>query len=932
VLRPLGGTDDEVTGIYLPLETVAPAQFELPEPTVRNIGDYQSGRLLRDAIRLGARANAGPFRSFARLAVEPRPYQLVPLLMALRMNPVRLLIADDVGIGKTIEACLIARELIDRGEVKRLAVLCPPPLAEQWQTELREKFHLDAELVLPGTATRLERTCRLGESLFERYPYVVVSTDFIKAERRRSEFLRTCPEMVIVDEAHTCAWSGETRSSGRHQRHQLLSGLAANPNRHLVLVSATPHSGNEDAFRSLLKILEPELALLPNDLTGSQNDQNRRKLAKYFVQRRRGDIRHFMQEETPFPKRLEREETYQLSPEYRRFVEKVIEHLRETVLNASTGKRQQRVRWWSALALLRSIASSPAAAAETLRTRAANAMAESVEEADDIGRRAVLDQTEDEGFEGMDITPGSDIGEEDDSGKSRSWLRSLAREAELLKGAKDVKLQRAIALVLELLKDGFSPIVFCRFIPTAEYVAAELRRRLPANVEVTAITGLLPPAEREERINALDDGKLQVMVCTDCLSEGINLQRQFNAVMHYDLAWNPTRHEQREGRVDRYGQSKPEVRALTYYGIDNHIDGLIIDILIQKHKTIRKRLEISVPVPTADAEQVLEAIFSGLLMKEQVKGGDQFSLFGDLFLDSDTGRKETLHQEWEEAAAREERSRSVFAQQTIKVDEVAREMREVQASIGSHTDVRRWAVEAAQAHNAVVSLNGVAHFDFSESPRAVKEIVLPHSNNKPRFTARFELPVKPGEIYLNRAHPIVESLASYVVDTALDGRGEGVARRCGVIQTSAVMTRTTVLLMRFRYHIVTRRGDEENQLLAEDNQLMAFAGSPHNARWLDVSEATSLLQAQSERNIDPDRKEHFLRLVTDAFDLLRPHLDEAARERGQHILEAHRRVRSAAGMRGVTYHVEPHLPPDVMGIFIYLPLAPAAVTSSPLIP
>ena len=84
-------------------------------------------------------------------------YQLVPLLMALRLDPVRLLIADDVGIGKTVEAGLIARELLDRGEVRRMAVLCPPHLAEQWQAELRDKFHIDAELILPGTVSRLER-------------------------------------------------------------------------------------------------------------------------------------------------------------------------------------------------------------------------------------------------------------------------------------------------------------------------------------------------------------------------------------------------------------------------------------------------------------------------------------------------------------------------------------------------------------------------------------------------------------------------------------------------------------------------------------------------------------------------------------------------------------------------------------------------------
>src|SRR6266536_859232 len=333
LVRPLGGTEDEVTGIFLPLERVVPAPFALPNPD--SPGDYRSCRSLRDAVRLGFRSSAGPFRSFAHIAVEPRPYQLVPLLMALKLDPVRLLIADDVGIGKTIEAGLIARELIDRGEVSRMAVLCPPQLAEQWQAELQDKFHLDAELVLPGTAARLERSCSLGQSIFERYPYVVISTDFIKADRRRDEFLRTCPELVSVDEAHTCADSGEGRG-GRHQRYQLISGIAQKAGQHLILVTATPHSGKEDAFRSLLTFLDRDFAHLPEELAGREREQDRRRLAAHFVQRRRGDIRLYLNADTPFPDRQDSEQTYKLSADHKRLIEKVLRYAREVVADPNT--------------------------------------------------------------------------------------------------------------------------------------------------------------------------------------------------------------------------------------------------------------------------------------------------------------------------------------------------------------------------------------------------------------------------------------------------------------------------------------------------------------------------------------------------------------------------------------------------------------------
>jgi len=211
-LRPIGSGEDTRTILYTPLEQQPVTQATFPPPTPEQTGIQSAGLLLRDALMLKLRNGAGPFRSFGNIAVEPRAYQLVPLMMALKLETLRLLIADDVGIGKTIEAGLIVRELIDRGEVDRLAVLCPPHLCEQWQKELRDRFHIDTEIVRTNTAARLERGIPAGSSIFSEYPFTIVSLDYIKNKNRRDAFAEQCPEMVIVDEAHTCSRSGKKRN------------------------------------------------------------------------------------------------------------------------------------------------------------------------------------------------------------------------------------------------------------------------------------------------------------------------------------------------------------------------------------------------------------------------------------------------------------------------------------------------------------------------------------------------------------------------------------------------------------------------------------------------------------------------------------------------------------------------------------------------
>ena len=237
LLKPLGGTDKESIGIFnkLPFPEDVPQLDNFLLPNENDLGDFATARLLYNASRLSFRSGAGPFRSFGKLSVRPRTYQIVPLIMSLRLNVKRLLIADDVGIGKTIEALLIVRELLDRGEIERFAVICLPHLCEQWKDELRTKFGIDAEIIRSGTIGKLERDVPGDQSVFQYFPYQILSVDFIKQEKYKDRFITECPELIVVDEVHTCS-RPQGASVSQQQRYHLLHKLSLKEEQHLILL------------------------------------------------------------------------------------------------------------------------------------------------------------------------------------------------------------------------------------------------------------------------------------------------------------------------------------------------------------------------------------------------------------------------------------------------------------------------------------------------------------------------------------------------------------------------------------------------------------------------------------------------------------------------------------------------------------------------
>ncbi|QIG44486.1 DEAD/DEAH box helicase [Nocardioides anomalus] len=914
LLQPLGGGSADIVGVF-PDEGVEPAQF--PPPLATDLGDSTSAALLRTALRVGFAASAGPFRSLAGIAVSPRSYQYVPLLLALRQDVVRLLIADDVGIGKTIEAGLIAAELLAQGTVRRIAVLCSPALAEQWQRELSAKFGIDAELLLTSTVKRLERDLMMNESLFDRYPHVIVSTDFIKSDRRRHDFLQRCPELVIVDEAHNCvAGSGQGQRS-RHQRYELLHDLAADAERHLVLATATPHSGDEEAFTNLIGLCNPDLRTV--DLA---TDAGRRLLARHFVQRRRGDIRHYLDENTPFPSdRLTLDVPYTLAPAYRDLFDDVLAYAREQVRRGDDDAKS-RVRWWSVLALLRALASSPRAAEATLRTRAANIEAKTAEEADALGRAAVLDVDDDEALEGMDTTPGSITDDEETTAgtSDRRRLLEFARRAAQLDGPEqDRKLAALVTQVKGLLKGGDQPIVFCRFIDTAHYVAEHLAQALKKKATVISVTGELPPAERERRVAELTAAEgAHVLVATDCLSEGVNLQEGFSAVVHYDLCWNPTRHEQREGRVDRFLQRRDVVRAITLYGEDNGIDGIVLDVLIRRHRAIAKATGVAVPVP-GDGQGVIDALAEGLLLRGE-DTRDQLLL--DLDLDT---RARDLETAWTSAAEKEKASRARYAQNTIKPEEVSAEVDEVRAALGSHGDLRAFLEATFGTLGSTVTATDDGFTAVTATLPLGARSTLPTGLLDP-LPFHQDPPAERGHAVIARTDPAVQAVARYVLESALDPTvldAERPARRAGVMRTDAVTTRTTVLLLRLRFHLTLPAPSGPRQRVAEDACVLAFEGPPSQAVWLPDDRAEALLSAVPSGNVPEGIAQGWMEGILAELHQLTPQLDAVAGARAERLLSAHLRARSGrsreaeASRRGLT--VTAQHPVDVLSIQLLMP-------------
>lgn len=925
LLKPLGGSDDEMISVFEPVlqayDKLEDDQFELPDKS--DLDSFLTAKLLYDAARLSFRQVSGPFRCMGKLSFRPRSYQLVPLIMALKQSVTRLLVADDVGVGKTIEAILILRELIERGTIKSFAVLCPPHLCEQWQQELSDKLDIEAVVIRSSTTAGLERKIVGDDTLnvFNYYPYQVVSIDYVKnGSTKMPAFLADVPELIIVDEAHTCTKNLDFKKAGQsQQRYELLEKIAKNDQQHLLLLTATPHSGKDGEFKSLLGLVNPEFETYDfSNLVTSE----KRKVAAHFIQRKRKNIEKWLDEETPFPKRTTEELPYSLSAssDYYKLYQDVLKFARG-ISTEGVAENKARIKYFAALSLLRGVMSSPAAGFEMLQNRKAKITEPNEIFEDELKENPVLERWDEQNdsvqIELIDRAELTD-------GEWSTLHRLAIRASELTNIEKDQKVKLCSDQVKLWINKGQSPIVFCRFIATAKYVAKIIKDQLPKDVDVRAITSELSDEERREKIDEMAKSPRRVLVATDCLSEGINLQDKFNAILHYDLPWNPNRLEQREGRVDRYGQPgwidkngifQNTIDVKVLFGEDNPMDVVVLKIIIEKIQRIQNTSGVSIALAD-DNRSVMDKVLKEVLLnpeKAQNKFSKQMRIDFGPSPELDALDIEITN-EIEAAREKAEQIRSIFAQESIMPNEVQKDLHEVDEAIGDLATLEAFVLAAAKLLGA--------NFEKTEGGYIFNKLNMDDwmasaLGQGDKIHISFQSPTPQGFRYIGRNHRFVEQLCHRVIANSLDRERKGnKAARASVFRTDAVKTQTT--LIQFRVRNVIREVSKQHEMVSEEMFLWGYEQSPDGIHALDIDQCKTLLHTSSALDISTERQEIIFEKELQHFEELHPDFIKVVVKRSDELVNAHTRFAKYIGAKQFEA-VTPVLPPDILGVYVLIP-------------
>lgn len=846
----VSATDDsqQQARLYLPIESVQPGQLPTPDPTF--VGYPQAQDLMLRAFRLSMVNSTAPFLSLQRSRAIPVAYQLVPLVMALDQSRVRLLIADDIGLGKTIEAGLILTELMARGLARRVLIVCPAGLREQWREALAYFFHLDTHILSRQHRRALERDLPVGANPWEFHNAFVVSVDYAKTPEIKNQILEVSWDVVVIDEAHQLAKPHQTSADHRvnMDRWELGKALAFSPRvRHLLLLTATPHNGYTDSFASLLRLLNVEA------VSGLDHvPLIRRGMAqRHVIQRRRQDVEAWLKgdgEQSAFPNRDQDEVI--IRPSQRELdVIQLVQQYGDLVLQhaQSAEARLQALASWTVLHLHKRALSSPEALRRSLRNRrvALEQRLTGLAEEDaglpsEAARANVLDEEPGEMFDEEELVTRSErvvLGERAALQAELKALDELATQAKKVTAKQDSKLQQLFNnLLRERLRYRSKVILFTRYRDTQEYIDDQIGKS-PTYQDVTVITlhGGLNEVQRRERFAQFEAAKKAVLIATDAISEGVNLQHVASQIIHYELPWNPNRLEQRNGRIDRFGQREQDVVIRTLV-MDETLDATILKVLVEKSRRIRADYGFSPPY-FGDEANILNLISEhglGLRLAPQ-----QLSLFESL-------QEEQPEDPFNETLLARIQGESFYGQTDVSLSEVETRLRQVYATQGSPQEVQAFVLSGLNRLGCTVRENkdGTLRLHLAHPDLRLSGL----DDELPRATFEPERGLNDSEVeVLDLGHPLVRRLLDVLKREAFQIDAQGESPRYG--RTAAIVS-PDVAEVTALYTVLVRfaTGSQPPQILED---LLTVALPVYGDAALTPAATQHLLQARPASRIMP---------------------------------------------------------------------------------
>ena len=770
----IDGSAGEQFKFYIPLETIEPSRLDPPSPEL--LGNPAAQELLLRAYRLSLLHGSAPLVSLQRSRVIPKDYQLVPVVMSLEMPRVRMLIADDVGLGKTIEAGLILTELLARQMASRVLIITPANLREQWREALDYFFHIPARIISTRHLREMERELPAGASPWEYYRFLITSVDYAKQPGVKNQILEQRWDAVVIDEAHQVA---KPHQSGpdhrvRMDRWDLGQALATSPRvRHLLLLTATPHNGYSDSFASLLRMLDV------GAVSGRPHAPviQRSAAERHVCQRRRQDIEAWFKHDptqSPFPTRDQDEVIIQPGLYEGEAIRAVEEYGGRVLQQASVGSAQARtLANWTVLHLHKRALSSPEALRCSLRNRRGrllerlSALEEQTAEdpiAPDQARANVLDEDTGERLTGEEAGQRTErviYGTPEELTAELEILEGVLAKAERITPSRDSKLQKLLESVLwQRLAADPKVVIFTRYADTMNYLAEQIGRAPRyAQTRVLTIHGGLNERQRQDIFRDFERAPRAVLVATDAISEGINLQHAAAQVIHYELPWNPNRLEQRNGRVDRFGQRKPVVTVRTLV-MDETLDATILNVLVSKAERIRRDYGFSPPY-FGDETNVLD-----LLKQHDFVGPHQLS-----FDDLGAGQPATPAQDpFSAETLTRIHDDSFYGQTHISLPQIERRLEETAATVGSPEEVQRFVFSGLNAFNCGVQKNGDSTWRLRISASALQTVSTGAVIERASFDPQRALD-DPDVTLIDVGHPLVRRLIEEVKQDAFRSKG-----------------------------------------------------------------------------------------------------------------------------------------------------------------